>query len=196
MCVTYLGHEIIEAPNLTCLIGRSQTIVNRLCARYDEGAINDMIRLFYFSFPFMNLFPLSPSFSFFRESWATMLYHDRFPAFLSSLESELLDSTEMGSVARALAIATVQPTSPSHISSAAPSPLRATSLAASQRKKQKQVTGPIPVAATPAQFAHVLRQVPRKFALTLEMRLVEFMRLYREQLPHFLIPEIKGRKEK
>ncbi|KAH7816324.1 uncharacterized protein MONOS_18224 [Monocercomonoides exilis] len=45
------------------------------CSRSDKGAIPDLR-------------------SFFREAWATGICHDRFPAFLSALETELMEKTE------------------------------------------------------------------------------------------------------
>ncbi|KAH7817419.1 uncharacterized protein MONOS_6897 [Monocercomonoides exilis] len=64
---------------MICQIGLIQTIANKLCTRYDEGAIPDLIIFFFFD-------------------WATRLFHSRFTSFLSSLESELMKKTEPGTL--------------------------------------------------------------------------------------------------
>ncbi|KAH7818053.1 uncharacterized protein MONOS_18047 [Monocercomonoides exilis] len=58
-------------------IGLIQTIANKLCTRYDEGAIPDLIIFFFLE-------------------WAMGLLHDHLPPFVSSLESELMKKTEPG----------------------------------------------------------------------------------------------------
>ncbi|KAA6369250.1 MAG: hypothetical protein EZS28_035223, partial [Streblomastix strix] len=197
-CITYVGREIVEVPNLICLVGLAQTLVNRLCARYDERAISDLI-------------------TFFREAWATALYHDRFAAFMSSLETEVMQKSEMGKIARGLAEATVavnangaknnskqqqQPQTTKQAggtntssSTSATSRSNASSKAATKNAASLRSGAPKQVvygSATTAQLAHLMRQVPHRFTKDLEIRLVDFLRLYREQLPNFLIPDLKS----
>ncbi|KAK2947660.1 putative Adenylate kinase [Blattamonas nauphoetae] len=161
ICLSYFGREIVEVPNLICLVGLTQTIVNRLSERYDERKVTDMI-------------------PFFRQDWALPLYHDRFPLFLSSLSNEIMEQTEMGKIALSLASATV-----------APSPLTPTSPQSARSSSMPKHSPRAAGSATPAQFSHLLRQVNTQFTTKLQYRLVDFLRQFREELPQFLLPEVR-----
>ena len=99
--------------------------------------------------------------------------------------------SEMGAVARALAASAVPSSSsalnpplsssPTKLKSAKQSQTAATSSSAQQNAGVD--------AATPAQIAQVLRQVPRMATDELSARIAEFLRLYREELPSYLIPD-------
>ncbi|KAI1897390.1 hypothetical protein AGOR_G00082810 [Albula goreensis] len=60
--LTCLSKEPFPVSNYLCLYGRHELLLNRLCARFDEGLITDL-------------------YSFFKERWCMAIYHDRFVDF-------------------------------------------------------------------------------------------------------------------
>jgi hypothetical protein len=42
--LNYFGWEIVEVPNLVCVVGIAQSLANGLCERYDDGKIDDLIK--------------------------------------------------------------------------------------------------------------------------------------------------------
>eukprot|EP00771_Trimastix_marina_P004092 gnl/Trimastix_PCT/825.p1 GENE.gnl/Trimastix_PCT/825~~gnl/Trimastix_PCT/825.p1 ORF type:complete len:1009 (+),score=386.96 gnl/Trimastix_PCT/825:46-3027(+) len=67
---SYAGTELVEFSNLKNIVGMPQTLVNRVCQRYDDEIVPDLISLL-------------------REPWATALYQDRFASFQDSLLREV-----------------------------------------------------------------------------------------------------------
>ncbi|KAJ8275016.1 hypothetical protein COCON_G00096410 [Conger conger] len=60
--ITCLSTEPLPVYNYLCLYGRHELLLNRLCARFDEGLIPDLH-------------------SYFKERWCLAIYHDRFVDF-------------------------------------------------------------------------------------------------------------------
>ncbi|KAJ8356097.1 hypothetical protein SKAU_G00188910, partial [Synaphobranchus kaupii] len=69
--VTCLSAEPIPVSNFLRLYGKHELLLNRLCARFDEGLVLDL-------------------YSYFKERWCLALYHDRFVDF----EEEVRQITE------------------------------------------------------------------------------------------------------
>jgi len=42
--LVYCGRELVETPNLRCLVGLPQNMANSLCARYDDRGLTNFIR--------------------------------------------------------------------------------------------------------------------------------------------------------
>ena len=66
----YVGYDKVEDRNLSCLVGMHESYLNFALHAYENDLIDDWI-------------------SFFREDWATVLYHDRFAAFLIKVKDQL-----------------------------------------------------------------------------------------------------------
>ncbi|XP_064195939.1 cilia- and flagella-associated protein 61 [Anguilla rostrata] len=60
--ITCLSTEPIPVSNYLCLYGRHELLLNRLCARFDQGLVPDL-------------------YSYFKERWCLAIYHDRFVDF-------------------------------------------------------------------------------------------------------------------
>ncbi|KAM4632856.1 cilia- and flagella-associated protein 61 [Polymixia lowei] len=73
--ITCLSLKAFPVSNYLCLYGKHQLLLNHLSARYDEGLIHDL-------------------YSFFRERWSLVLYHDRFSDFELELQ-QILASTSL-----------------------------------------------------------------------------------------------------
>jgi len=69
---SYLGSEPVEVSNLCCLVGMQEAYLNSAVAFFNKGMVKDWI-------------------SFFREDWASALYHDRFHDFCLSLRMGMQD---------------------------------------------------------------------------------------------------------
>ena len=72
--IVYIGQERVEPRNLSQLIGWHEAYLNSASFTYTSGLISDWI-------------------SFFRENWATALYHDKFPELASELR-KLMESDQ------------------------------------------------------------------------------------------------------
>ena len=62
----YFGLDKIEAKNISTLVGLQEAYLNSCMSVYDKGLVTDWIE-------------------FFREDWASALYHDRFEELHASL---------------------------------------------------------------------------------------------------------------
>eukprot|EP00163_Fabomonas_tropica_P026367 TRINITY_DN4814_c0_g1_i1.p1 TRINITY_DN4814_c0_g1~~TRINITY_DN4814_c0_g1_i1.p1 ORF type:complete len:1375 (-),score=400.93 TRINITY_DN4814_c0_g1_i1:204-4328(-) len=78
--ISYLGAEAIETVNLSLLVGLSETYLNRLVKRFDEGLIDDFIL-------------------YFRDNWAMALFHDRFREHKDQLQAIAREAPEMRQLA-------------------------------------------------------------------------------------------------
>lgn len=79
--VTFLSATpVIDTSNLVSLFGLHEKVLNRLVARHAEGLIPDF-------------------FSFFRDSWAVAIFHDRFRSFMSGLFTQVKDSVTINTLA-------------------------------------------------------------------------------------------------
>ncbi|XP_025103771.1 cilia- and flagella-associated protein 61-like isoform X2 [Pomacea canaliculata] len=73
--IVCLSKQEFPASNFICLYGIHQRSLNNLVARYDEGLIKNL-------------------YSFFRESWAMAIFHDRFSDLRDELRELLITSPE------------------------------------------------------------------------------------------------------
>jgi len=71
----YYGQEPVEVGNLMCIVGLQESYVNSAESSFDKHLVSDWI-------------------TFLRSDWASAIYHDRFPQFVSTLRRQLLQ--EMG----------------------------------------------------------------------------------------------------
>jgi len=69
---SYIGSEAVEVSNLCCLVGMQEAYLNSAVAFFNKGMVKDWI-------------------AFFREDWASALYHDRFHDFCLSLRMGMQD---------------------------------------------------------------------------------------------------------
>lgn len=102
---TYLGPRDIPTQNLACLYGRHEKYFNRLVSRFDEKVIPDFISYVYL---FSLLYSLSTNslmslFRFFQETWALVMFHDRFPTFVSNLLEESIQKDDIKDIVDDLA---------------------------------------------------------------------------------------------
>jgi len=68
--IAYIGNEIVEGRNIGRLVGWHESYLNNACFTYECGHIFDWIQ-------------------FFREPWASFLYHDNFTSFAGVLKESL-----------------------------------------------------------------------------------------------------------
>jgi adenylate kinase len=66
----YLGKEKVEFKNLACVLGMQEGYLNSCVSAYDKGVVDCWIR-------------------FFREDWASAIFHDRFDILKNSLKQML-----------------------------------------------------------------------------------------------------------
>ncbi|KAK7506986.1 hypothetical protein BaRGS_00001837 [Batillaria attramentaria] len=71
--VVCISKKPIPASNLICLYGVHQRCLNNLVSRYDEGLIKDL-------------------YSYFQESWAMSIFHDRWSDFRDEIRELLVNS--------------------------------------------------------------------------------------------------------
>lgn len=71
--VTYLSKKPVVIQSLWCLVGLSETYLNKISMRFKSGIIGDVAE-------------------FFSENWAIALYHDWFPDFCLRLKSSVQDN--------------------------------------------------------------------------------------------------------
>jgi hypothetical protein len=69
--ITYIGTEEVEGRNIGRLVGWHESYLNNACFAFETGHISDWME-------------------FFRESWASFLYHDNFTSFAGTLKNSLL----------------------------------------------------------------------------------------------------------
>lgn len=83
--ITCLSMLPLEVSNLICLYGLHEKFLNNLVSRFEEGLIKD----FY---------------SFFRETWTTAIYHDRFPDFRDEVRELLMTTAITGRTSLDMAV--------------------------------------------------------------------------------------------
>ncbi|KAJ8389367.1 hypothetical protein AAFF_G00120750 [Aldrovandia affinis] len=75
--ITCFSKEPIPVSNYLCLYGKHELLLNRLCARFDEGLIRDL-------------------YSYFKERWCLAIYHDRFVDFEEEVRQIMKSATVEG----------------------------------------------------------------------------------------------------
>ncbi|RHY85826.1 hypothetical protein DYB26_010859, partial [Aphanomyces astaci] len=68
--LTYLGTGAVEVSNLQCVVGLHEAYLNCAISSFQQNLVSDWI-------------------SFFRETWASAIYHDRFQEFCVRLNTAL-----------------------------------------------------------------------------------------------------------
>lgn len=79
MEIAYIGKSTVEAKNLGRLVGWHESFLNGAVYSYEQGLVEDWI-------------------DFFRQSWATALFHDTFPDFANHLRNVLASDTYVYSI--------------------------------------------------------------------------------------------------
>jgi hypothetical protein len=77
--LVHFGPSMVEHQNWICLYGLPETVINRLCSRYDEGIVTDLVGLL-------------------REDWAMGLYHDRFVEFVKGVADSMQEEESVTAV--------------------------------------------------------------------------------------------------
>jgi len=77
--ITYLGGEELQVESLWSLVGLSETFLNHLYMRWNDGDIPDIVE-------------------FLTDEWATALFHDRFMDFCYQIQLEMRSQEEVKNI--------------------------------------------------------------------------------------------------